>query len=124
MNETHSYVRIYNDSSNESHFEDTSVELSRVDYAPPAPAMSASVPTDSSKWLFLKADAGWDGAWHPTPVRQIIVITSGEIQIEVTDGEKRSFSPGDVIFLDDTEGQGHYTTAPEGVECCGFVVHV
>lgn len=124
QNNSHSYVRIYNDSSNESHFEDLTAALNQVDYAPPAPAMSASTPADCAKCMFLKAEAGWDGSWHPTPVRQFIVITSGEVVIEVTDGERRSFSSGDVIFLEDTEGRGHYTRAPEDSPCHGFVVHL
>lgn len=100
------------------------VDLARVDYAPPAPALSTSQPESATKWLLLKADTGWDGTWHPSPIRQFMIITSGEVKVEVTDGEIRTFRPGDVILVEDLEGRGHYSTTPDGVECGIFVIHL
>ena len=36
----YSYVRVYADDKGESHFEDVAIELSEVDFAPPAPRRS------------------------------------------------------------------------------------
>ena len=38
-----------------------------------------------------------------------MIFLSGETEIEVSDGEKRKFVPGDVLLLEDTKGHGHYT---------------
>ena len=123
-NQTHSYVRLYNDPEGESHFADVTLDLARVDYAPPAPAMSSSQLESATSWLLLKADAGWDGTWHQSPIRQFMIIMSGEVKVEVTDGEIRTFRPGDVILVEDLEGRGHYSTTPDGVECGIFVVYL
>jgi hypothetical protein len=32
---------------------------------------------------------------------------SGETEIEIGDGTKRRFGPGDILLADDTSGQGH-----------------
>ncbi len=49
----------------------------------------------------------YDYDWHCAPSRQFILMLTGEIEIEVGTGEQRRFSPGDVVFVEDTEGKGH-----------------
>ena len=100
------------------------IDLARGDYAPPAPALSTSQAEPATRWLLLKLDAGWDGTWHPSPNRQFMIITSGEVKVEVTDGEIKTFRPGDVLLVEDIEGRGHYSTTPDGVECGIFVIHL
>ena len=36
-------------------------------------------------------------------------MLDGEIEIEVSDGEKRIFRGGDILLAEDTSGQGHRT---------------
>lgn len=103
------YVRIYADANGESHFEDVEVELTPVDFAPPAPPMNLSAFTPATKFGFVSAPLGWYGDWHPTPRQQIFFSLSGEIEAEVSDGEKRRLGPGSVTLLEDTTGKGHTT---------------
>ena len=55
------YVRLYCDDAGESHFEDVDVELSPLDYAPPAPPLNLSSLQDTTQLRFLVAPAGWFG---------------------------------------------------------------
>jgi len=103
------YLRVYADANGESHFEDVEVELTLVDFAPPAPPMNLSAFTPATRFGFLSAPLGWYGDWHPTPRRQIFFQLSGEIEVEVSDGDVRRFGPGSVILLEDTWGKGHTT---------------
>ncbi|MEW6614323.1 MAG: cupin domain-containing protein [Thermodesulfobacteriota bacterium] len=101
------YTRIYADSSGESHFEDVEVEIKEVNFAPPAPPVNLSSFNPASQYCFLESPAGWYGDWHPTPQRQLFFFLSGEIEIEVSDGEIRQFGPGSITFQEDTVGKGH-----------------
>lgn len=103
------YTRLYADADGESHFEDVSVELSSVDFAPPAPPLDVSSPTPADQYVFFRAPAGWDGDWHPAPRRQLFVGIAGEFEVETSDGEVRRFGAGDVALLEDVSGKGHGT---------------
>ena len=43
------------------------------------------------------------------PVHRKAVGIDGEIEIETSLGEKRSFGAGKILLLEDTEGKGHKT---------------
>ncbi len=45
--------------------------------------------------------------WHTTPQSLFSVVLAGTVELEVSDGEKRSFVPGDVIWNEDLYGKGH-----------------
>ncbi len=47
--------------------------------------------------------------FHPAPMRQLVIIITGVMEIEMGDGSKRAFRPGDVFLADDLTGQGHIT---------------
>lgn len=47
--------------------------------------------------------------WHNAPRRQFVLMLTGEVEISVATGETRRFSPGQVLFLEDTKGTGHKT---------------
>jgi quercetin dioxygenase-like cupin family protein len=47
--------------------------------------------------------------WINAPRRQHVVILTGEVEIEVTDGSKCRLVPGDILLAEDTTGQGHIT---------------
>jgi pimeloyl-ACP methyl ester carboxylesterase len=113
---TMKYIRVYADDEGESHFEDVEIELSSVDFAPPAPPLELSALTDVSKFGILRAPAGWAGDWHPAPKKQWIIYLSGEIEAEVSDGEIRRAGPGTITLAEDTWGKGHRSkvVSPEG----------
>jgi hypothetical protein len=101
------YVRIISDSDGSSHFEDAFIDLSLADYAPPAPPISVSDAIPADGVVFLSSPIGWFGDLHPAPHRQFIFFLSGELEVQVSDGETRRFGPGSVLVLEDTVGQGH-----------------
>lgn len=101
------YTRVYSDEHGETHFEDIAVRFSVTDFAPPAPPLGLSSFSESKQFGFMTASPGWYGDWHPAPARQICIYIAGNVEAEVSDGEVRTFGPGDVTLLEDTTGKGH-----------------
>ena len=50
--------------------------------------------------------------WHPAPRRQYIISLSGNIEIELGDGTRHTFNPGDARLVEDLTGKGHITRVP------------
>jgi mannose-6-phosphate isomerase-like protein (cupin superfamily) len=102
------YVRMYHDTEGESHFEDLTLELEERDFAPPAAPAHVAVFLETSGTLFFGVRPGWAGETpHPSPQRQLFSILRGTVEVTVSNGERRRFRPGDLVFIDDTEGKGH-----------------
>jgi hypothetical protein len=38
-----------------------------------------------------------------------VVVLRGAVEVEVTDGSRRTFGPGDLLRAEDTGGSGHVT---------------
>jgi hypothetical protein len=103
------YLRIFSDSNGCSHFETLNIELNTNDYAPPATPLSTS-PVESAKaMLFLELPVGWFGEWHQTPVKQWLILLTGECEFETSDGERCRRKSGQAVMLYDTKGKGHRT---------------
>ena len=103
-NQWYPVTRIYTDATGVTHFEDGEVVLH-----PGGEIGSLSESIQPSSLVLRRTDAGYDYDWHPTPARQFIFLMTGSIEIEVGDGEKRTFSGGTTLFLEDTEPPGHRT---------------
>ena len=103
------YTRIYCDASGESHFEDVSVNVTPVDFAPPAPPLNLAEPIEAKRVILCDFPRAWVGDWHPAPRRQFYIQLSGRLQVTVSDGEVREFSSGSLVLLDDMSGVGHVT---------------
>ena len=50
---------------------------------------------------------------QPEQARQLVVGISGRVEVTAS-GETRTFGPGDVILVEDTEGVGHSSRSAEG----------
>ena len=103
------YTRIYCDVDGESHFEDVYVEVAPVDFAPPASPLNLAAPLEAERAVLCEFPAEWFGDWHPAPRRQFCFQMSGELEVQVSDGEIRRFSAGSLGLLEDTSGKGHLT---------------
>ncbi len=103
------YLRIFADEEGCSHFEIKTIELEAKDYAPPAPSLNTSSLEAADNSVFLELPTGWYGDWHPTPVRQWLILMTGVCEFEAGDGEKVTRKAGDVVMLDDLTGKGHQT---------------
>jgi len=45
--------------------------------------------------------------WHPASRRQLLVVLSGTLEIETSDGKKHRCSSGEVFLADDVGSRGH-----------------
>jgi hypothetical protein len=52
--------------------------------------------------------------WHTSPRPSFVVVLSGIVQSETSDGATQSWSAGDMFFTDDRDGQGHRTRTVDG----------
>ena len=97
-------VRIYSDENGDSHFENISVPMHDAGLIGALSEQQAA-----SGIIFREVVAEYDYDFHNAPQRQYLVLLDGEIEIETSLGEKRTFAGGDVILLEDTIGKGHRT---------------
>ena len=93
-----------------SRFSDLQVPLSPAGFAPPAPSMPLSEVEPATGLLYLVLPAGWGGAQHPSPRRQVAFCLSGRLRVEAGDGEVREFGAGAIWRMEDVSGSGHTTT--------------
>lgn len=90
------YTRLFTGDDGQSHFEDAILEAN-------------TIPTTSV--TFGDATDVQEIPWHHPPTPQFVIMLQGAMEIEVGDGTKRIFNPGDILLAADTTGQGHITRA-------------
>ena len=101
------YVEIYADDDGVSHFGDVDIELVPGEVAPPALPVELSAFKAATEVGFISIPSGWVGGWHQPPTDGFIFVLSGEVQIEVADGEIRRFPRGSIWLHKDRNGPGH-----------------
>ena len=102
-----SYVRLFTDDQGETHFEEISSTLARVDFAHGMPPVFVSEEIAAQASSFFGAPAGWESEWHPSSGRHLFAVLTGAWEVTASDGETRTFSKGDVLLVEDTTGKGH-----------------
>jgi hypothetical protein len=103
------FTRVYADAAGESHFEDVTVE-GELRRSPVSASLSQySDPYAARSVVFRRVVTPHPDEPHIAPRRQFAVHLSGHAQVEVSDGERREFGPGEVVLLEDTQGVGHIT---------------
>jgi hypothetical protein len=108
------YTRVYCTTDGDTHFQNVTVELRKISFAPPAPPIYIGGNLPASSAFFGGFDAGW-GAHdlenrlnHPAPAVQFVTVLEGVFSITTTDGETRRFRAGDVFRVEDTSPcKGH-----------------
>jgi hypothetical protein len=118
------YVRIYTDEMGESHFEDKELALNPVDFAPPAPPIDVSAPFAATRVIYGRSPLGWRGDPHPAPKRQFFLLLQGMIEVRTSDGEVRTFGPGDIVLLEDITGKGHISEVVGEGEAFGAFIQL
>ena len=122
------YARLYCGPDGDTHFQDVTAELRKMNFAPPAPPIHIGSDFPASRAFFGGFDASW-GAHdlenhlnHPTPALQFGVVLQGIFSITTTDGETRRLPPGSVFRLEDTSPcKGHITVVGDQT---GFLMFV
>jgi len=100
---------LYEDEQGESHWRDIEVEWTQTTATG---RLASLIPV--SGLIFRETRADYDLDWHPAPRRQFILCMAGVVEIELGNGEKRRFGPGDVYLADDLTGEGHIHREIEG----------
>jgi hypothetical protein len=91
-----------------SAFEDDEIRLAEQHVVDGVPPMAIGGMPAIGDARFVRSDA-FDSAPHPAPREQWVVMLRGTIEVEVTDGTKRRFGPGDLVLATDVTGAGHVT---------------
>jgi hypothetical protein len=97
-------TRIFSDEAGESHFEDVLVPMSN---AGDIGSLSELFPAKGI--IFREVEPSYDYDFHTAPQRQYIILLDGEIQIETSLGDIRSFGAGEILLVEDITGKGHRT---------------
>ena len=97
-------TKVCSDSNGDSHFDD--VEIPLVE-AGSVGRISEVLPANGV--VFREVEPSYDWNFHTAPQKQYIVLLDGEIEIETSLGEKRTFKAGEVLMVEDTTGKGHKT---------------
>lgn len=104
-------TRVYSDSNGESHFEDIEIELKE---AGSIGRLSDILPATGV--VFREVEPTYDYDFHTAPQKQYIILLDGEIEIQTSLGEKRTFGPGQVLLVEDTTGKGHKTRNLQSIQ--------
>jgi hypothetical protein len=97
------YTRIYADAAGETHLEDVRPAMKAADHSSMMSALIAAKGV-----IFRETNAGqYFVDWHNAPRRQFVINLTGEVEITVSDGEKRRFGPGSILLAEDVSGKGH-----------------
>ena len=97
-------TRVYSDSNGDSHFEAVILPLQD---AGTIGSLSEVIPANGV--VFREVEPTYDWDFHTAPQKQFIILLDGEIEIETSLGDKRTFKAGDVLLMEDTTGKGHKT---------------
>ena len=97
-------TRVYSDINGDTHFEDIEIPLTQ---AGNVGQLSDVLPATGI--IFREVEPSYDWNFHPAPQKQYIILLDGEIEIETSLGEKRIFTAGGVLLVEDTTGKGHKT---------------
>jgi hypothetical protein len=96
--------RIFSDAAGDSHFDECIVPLKENGMIG-----SLSEAVAASSIIFREVGASYDWDFHTAPQRQYIILLDGEIEIETSLHDKRTFRGGDILLVEDTTGKGHKT---------------
>ena len=100
-------TRLYTGDDNHTHFEEVDIPLNDL----------GDIGTLSERYsatgiIFRTNRPDYDYDWHNAPQRQYVIMLEGEVTIQVSDGEQRTFQTGDIFLLEDTTGPGHKSWHP------------
>ena len=98
-------VRLFSGPDNESHFEDLDIPYDIVRDG----GKKSKIWTATSIFFRERGEVLGDSpeACHNAGRRQFSITLKGDGDIEVGDGSKRHFGPGDILLAEDLTGRGH-----------------
>ena len=93
-------VRLYNGEDGQAHFEDMKLPAGDTE------TVALQVGADMT---YRRFPDGTFNNWHNAPRVQYVIVLSGQMEIGIGDGTIKMFNPGDILQVEDLEGQGHTT---------------
>ena len=102
------YTHIVTDAAGESHFEDGMLPFNFLTL-PAGDRAGVHAMQIGGQATYMMIESGVFEDWHPTPNAQMLVVVQGEVEVGVSDGELRRFTPGMVVMMEDNSGKGHTT---------------
>lgn len=118
------YVRLTTDGAGESHIEQATLGLDEADYRPPAPMLFVSHSYRADGLQFVRLPPGWTGESIHPPKTQFLICLKGHLEVTASDGDKRTFGPGDSILMEDISGKGHRTRVKGTDECIAAIIPI
>jgi hypothetical protein len=107
LEKTISYVRLFPDESEISHFEEVTFKLTADDVQSPAVPFFFSSFEKATSFGYYSTSAGYFDDWHNAPRHQFLFCLAGEFELQASDGEKRRFEQGSILLVEDTTDKGH-----------------
>src|SRR5881227_2333449 len=80
---------------------------------------SATLPAQST--MVTEMPEGLYQDWHPASRRQLLIVLSGTLEVETSDGKTHRCSSGEVFLADDVGSRGHRTRTIGGPARVFFV---
>lgn len=96
--------RLYTGSDGHSHIEELDADAMK----------EISVEGATMNFAVSQREPGLFSDYHPAPFRRWQVGLVGRTIIGLADGTSHTFEVGDMRLIEDTTGQGHTTTYPDG----------
>ncbi len=96
--------RLYSGDDGKSHIEELDTDAMK----------EISVEGATMNFVVSQREPGLFSDFHPAPFRRWQVGLVGRTIIGLADGTSHTFEVGDVRLIEDTSGQGHTTTYPDG----------
>jgi hypothetical protein len=91
------------------------IERREIPMQPDSSGRATSADLPALRLFFRETPPAHVNPKHRAPQRQFIIVTSGVGEIELADGTRHRFGPGDILFAEDTTGDGHVTRTVEGL---------
>ena len=113
-------IRLYTGPDDTTHFEDVDVQY-RDDGAM---GELAELLSDMIGRVYLRKGTAFMPNFHVSHARSYMVVRDGGIDMISSNGSKRSIAPGDVVLLEDLEGEGHIFRFNSGSRWALFFVEI
>ena len=104
--------RVYSGDDGQTHV----AEMNLADH----PELTQAQNTANITFRVFPADR--EDEFHTAPRRQYIITLSGVVEVEVGDGSKVQYHPGDARLVEDLTGQGHITRVLGGQPSVNVII--
>jgi quercetin dioxygenase-like cupin family protein len=115
------FPRIYADEQGETHIGQLAVPTREARVGPPPNPLGQMTEVQAvSTFAVFAAPAGTEVPSHSAPQPYIVIVLSGEGEVETSDGATLRLGAGEVLYCDDVSGKGHVTRSRSDL-CLAFV---